>query len=69
MLLLSTSDFVQLNSTALIPKKVGAVEIKDFHPISLVSGGYKLISKVLVGLLNAVLGKLVSLTQNAFVPG
>jgi hypothetical protein len=60
-----------INATfvALIPKKVGAVEIKDFRPISLVSGVYKIISKVLVGQLNAVLGKLVSHTQNAFVPG
>jgi hypothetical protein len=45
------------------------VEIKDFCPISLVSRVYKIISKVLVGRLNAVLGKLVSHTQNAFVPG
>ena len=54
---------------ALIPKKVGVVEIKDFRPISLVSGVYKIISKVLVSRLNAVLEKLVSHTQNAFVLG
>jgi hypothetical protein len=54
---------------ALIPKKAGVVEIKDFHPISLVSGVYKIILKVLVGCLNAVSGKLVSHSQNAFVPG
>jgi hypothetical protein len=60
-----------INATfvALIPKEAGAVEIKDFHPISLISKVYKIISKVLVGHLNAVLGKLVSHTQNAFVPG
>jgi hypothetical protein len=52
----------------LIHKKAGAVEIKDFRPISLVSGVYKIISKVLVDRLNTVLGKLVSHTQNAFVP-
>jgi tripartite-type tricarboxylate transporter receptor subunit TctC len=36
-----------INATfvALIPKKVGAVEIKDFCPISLVSGVYKIILK------------------------
>ena len=32
---------------ALIPKKVDAVEVKDFWPISLVGGIYKIISKVL----------------------
>ena len=32
---------------ALIPKKVDAVEIKDFRPINLVGGIYKIISKVL----------------------
>ena len=32
---------------ALIPKKADAVEVKDFHPISLVGGIYKIISKVL----------------------
>ena len=35
-----------LNATciSLIPKKIRAVEIKDFHPISLVGGVYKIIS-------------------------
>ena len=32
---------------ALIPKKVDAVKVKDFQPISLVGGMYKIISKVL----------------------
>ena len=60
-----------LNTTfvALIPKKVGAVEIKDFRPISLVSGVYKIILKVLACGLNSVLGKLVTHTQNAFILG
>jgi hypothetical protein len=53
----------------LIPKKAGAVEIKDFRSISLVSGVYKIISKVLSSHLKSVLGKLVTHTQNAFVPG
>ena len=60
-----------INATfvALIPKKAGAMEIEDFRPTSLVSGVNKIISKVLVGQLNAVLGKLVSHTQKAFVTG
>jgi hypothetical protein len=60
-----------LNATfvALIPKKVGAMEIKDFRLISLVSGVYKIISKVLTSQLKSVMGKLISQTQSAFVPG
>ena len=54
---------------ALIPKKVGAMEIKDFRPISLVSGVNKIILKVLTSRLKSVMGKLVSQTQSAFVPG
>jgi hypothetical protein len=40
----------------LIPKKAEVVEIKDFHPISLVSGVYKIILKVLACRLNSLLG-------------
>ena len=32
---------------ALIPKKSRAMECKDFRPISLITGIYKIISKVL----------------------
>ena len=32
---------------ALIPQKVVAMEVKDFRPISLLGGIYKIISKVL----------------------
>ena len=39
---------------ALIPKKVDAVEIKDFRPISLVGGICKIISKVLASHLRRV---------------
>uniref|UniRef100_A0A2N9J9F5 Reverse transcriptase domain-containing protein n=1 Tax=Fagus sylvatica TaxID=28930 RepID=A0A2N9J9F5_FAGSY len=60
-----------INATfiALIPKKPGAVEIKDFRPISLVTGLYKIVAKVLANRLKAVLGKVVSAPQNAFVKG
>ncbi len=54
---------------ALIPKKPGAVECKDFCPISLVSGVYKMIAKVLANRLKVVLKKVVSDSQNAFVGG
>ena len=54
---------------ALIPKKVDAVEVKDFRPISLVGGIYKIISKVLANRLRKVAHGLISNSQNAFVKG
>jgi hypothetical protein len=60
-----------LNATfvVLIPKKVGATEVKDFRPISLVGSMYKIISKVLANRLKGVLGGLLSQSQNAFIQG
>jgi hypothetical protein len=60
-----------LNATfvSLIPKKHGADEIKDFRPISLVGGIYKIIAKMLAVRLSVVLGKIISPSQNAFVKG
>jgi hypothetical protein len=51
-----------LNATfiSLIPKKADALEVKDFRPISLVGGVYKIISKVLANRLKSVLGKIIS---------
>ncbi|RVW50222.1 Threonine--tRNA ligase, mitochondrial 1 [Vitis vinifera] len=60
-----------LNSTflVLIPKKAGAEDLRDFRPISLVGGLYKLLAKVLANRLKKVMGKVVSSAQNAFVEG
>ncbi|RVW91675.1 LINE-1 reverse transcriptase-like [Vitis vinifera] len=60
-----------LNSTflVLIPKKAGAEDLRDFRQISLVGGLYKLLAKVLANRLKKVMGKVVSLAQNAFVEG
>ncbi|XP_041011405.1 uncharacterized protein LOC121255193 [Juglans microcarpa x Juglans regia] len=60
-----------LNATfiALIPKRVGASELKDFRPISLVSGIYKIISKVLANQMSKVMDKITSKSQNASVRG
>jgi hypothetical protein len=60
-----------LNATfvVLIPKKAGAIEMKDFRPISLVGSMYKIISKVLTNQLKGVLGGLLSQSQNAFIQG
>ena len=58
-----------LNATfiALIPKKAAAVEVKDFRPISLVGGVYKILAKVLAIRLHMVLGEIILAPQNAFV--
>jgi hypothetical protein len=60
-----------LNSTfiSLIPKVSGAAELKNFRPVSLVSGICKIISKVLANRLRLVMRKIISTPQNAFVKG
>ena len=45
------------------------MEIKDFNPISLVGGIYKIISKVLANRFRKVAHGLISGSQNAFVKG
>jgi hypothetical protein len=54
---------------SLIPKKTGAMDVRDFRPISLVGGIYKIISKVLANKFKSVLDKIISNTQNAFIGG
>ncbi|XP_075111257.1 uncharacterized protein LOC142181712 [Nicotiana tabacum] len=54
---------------ALIPKKTGAQELRDFRPISLIESFYKLLSKVLTERLKRVVGKLVDAQQMAFIKG
>jgi hypothetical protein len=44
----------------LIPKEASVVDIKDFHPLSLMGSVYKIISKVLANRLKSVLGKVIS---------
>ena len=60
-----------LNTTfvVLIPKKGDVEDLKDFRPISLVGGLYKLLAKVLANRLKRVIEKVISLAQNAFVEG
>ena len=51
-----------LNTTflALIPKKVDAEDVKDFRPINLVGGLYKIIAKVLANRMRRVVHGLIS---------
>ena len=60
-----------LNSTflVLILKREGAEDLKDFKPISLVGGLYKLIAKVLANRLKKVMNSLVNSAQDVFVEG
>ena len=43
------------------------MEVKDFQPISLVGGVYKILAKVLAIRLRMVLGDIILAPQNAFV--
>nr|XP_025662026.1 uncharacterized protein LOC112757684 [Arachis hypogaea] len=54
---------------ALAPKFTGAKEMKDLKPISMVGCVYKVISKVLVRRMRAVMPGLVGETQSTFVQG
>ena len=58
-----------LNATflALVPKKNGASNIRDFRPISLVGSVYKILAKVLANRLKEVLDQLIFESQNSFV--
>lgn len=53
----------------LIPKVDKLDSINDFHPISLVRSLYKIISKVLAGRLQRVMGELIGPSQFAFLKG
>lgn len=51
----------------LIPKKVITLDVRDFKPLSLVGGFYKIIAKVLANRLRRVLLGIILEPQNAFV--
>ena len=52
---------------SLIPKKLDAVEVQDFRPISLVGIFFKIISKMLAIRLKKVLHHIINPIQSAFV--
>lgn len=53
----------------LIPKKDNSTELKDYRPISLINGVYKIISKLLARRLSRVLNSIISEQQSAIVGG
>ncbi|KAG9449626.1 hypothetical protein H6P81_009591 [Aristolochia fimbriata] len=52
---------------SLLPKKEGVENIRDFRPISLISGPYKIVARILAGRLKTVLPDLISKEQNDFI--
>ncbi|XP_058759392.1 uncharacterized protein LOC131632671 [Vicia villosa] len=59
-----TSSFL-----ALIPKSNNPLGLDDYRPICLVGSIHKIISKALAGRIKQVIGKVISSSQSAFVPG
>jgi len=57
-----------LNATfiAFILRKTWAIDLKNFCPISIVSGIYKIIAQVLANRLNGVVEKIISKPHNTF---
>ena len=53
----------------LLPKKVDAVHVKDYRPISLIHSFAKLVAKLLANGLTPHLPNLASINQSAFVKG
>jgi hypothetical protein len=63
--------FARLNRVyiTLLPKKIGAVEVAEFRPVSLIHSISKIVSKALVLRLNKPLPPLIEENQSAFVKG
>lgn len=53
----------------MIPKVPSLTNLGEFRPISLIGICYKTIAKILAERLKAVMGRLISNTQSAFVKG
>jgi hypothetical protein len=68
---LDSRGFGAANSSliTLLPKRLGAEEVKDFRPISLIHGIAKWVAKVIANRLAPLLPQLVGSHQSAFVHG
>ena len=53
----------------LVPKKGNEEDLKDYRPINLVGGLYKILAKGLANRLKKVVGQVVSSAQNTFLEG
>lgn len=51
------------------PKKKECKELKDYHPISLLSSVYKMIARILASRLKVVMIGIISPPQGAFIEG
>jgi len=58
-----------INTTyvTLLSKTVEPIEFKDFRPISMIHGIYKIIAKILASRLKTVMQKIISINQLAFI--
>lgn len=66
---LQTTHLHWLNSAniVLLPKKDGAEDISDFHPISLIHAFTKILSKIMASRLAPFMNGLISNSQSAFI--
>lgn len=60
---------ISINATfvALIPEKVGVMELNEFRPVILVGREYKIIAKLLTERLKRVMHKIVDRQHMAFI--
>lgn len=56
-------------SLNIMPKKMGAMDVKDYRHISFIRSIYKILARVLAFSLKLVLGKLLSHCRNNFIKG
>jgi hypothetical protein len=68
-LVVSFKKVLMSHSLLSFQRNPGLLILKDFRAISLVSGVYKIISKVLANGLRRVVEKIISKSHNAFVQG
>ncbi|CAN1136655.1 Transposon TX1 uncharacterized 149 kDa protein, partial [Linum perenne] len=62
-------SFINSVTLALVPKKINASDMKDFHPISCCNVLYEIVSKILANRLYVVLPSVISHSQTTFIKG